>query len=98
MWFDKKIRPTAEPTPVTPAPHPPSPPEVKTPMTEPTTKSTSVSAAAIPNTVIGRTVKMQGQLSAGEDLFIDGQFEGTINLRDHCLTIGKEGEVKSEVH
>ncbi len=27
-----------------------------------------------------------------------GQFEGTINVQDHCLTVGPEGQVKSEIH
>ena len=39
----------------------------------------------------------QGQLSSGEDLLIEGQFEGNINLDDHCLTVGTEGHVKAEI-
>lgn len=39
----------------------------------------------------------QGQLTAGEDLLIEGKFEGTINLDDHCLTVGKDGQVKAEI-
>ena len=50
-----------------------------------------------PHTVLGRTVVVQGQLSAGEDLLIDGQFEGNISLDDHCLTVGTEGHVKAEI-
>ena len=46
---------------------------------------------------MGRTVVVQGQLSSGEDLLIEGQFEGTINLDDHCLTVGTEGHVKAEI-
>ncbi len=48
--------------------------------------------------MLGRTVVVQGQLSAGEDLLIEGQFEGTIHLDDHCLTVGTEGHVKAEIH
>jgi cytoskeletal protein CcmA (bactofilin family) len=47
---------------------------------------------------MGHTVVVKGQLSAGEDLLIEGQFEGTISLDDHCLTVGKEGHVKAEIH
>ena len=39
----------------------------------------------------------QGQLSSGEDLLIEGQFEGTISLDEHCLTVGTEGHVKAEI-
>jgi cytoskeletal protein CcmA (bactofilin family) len=40
---------------------------------------------------------MKGELSAAEDLLIEGQFEGTINLQEHCLTIGAKGQVKAEI-
>ena len=66
-------------------------------MSEPTMKSTIPSVAANSQTVLGRTAVVQGQLSAGEDLLIDGQFDGTINLNDHCLTVGAEGHVKAEI-
>ena len=66
-------------------------------MSEPTPKSTNPSAAASPHTLLGRTVVVQGQLSSGEDLLIEGQFEGNINLDDHCLTVGTEGHVKAEI-
>ena len=41
---------------------------------------------------------MRGQFSGDEDLTIEGQFEGTISLADHCLTVGPEGQVKAETH
>ena len=66
-------------------------------MSEPTPKSINPSAAGSPHTLLGRTVVAQGQLSAGEDLLIEGQFEGNINLDDHCLTVGTEGRVKAEI-
>jgi cytoskeletal protein CcmA (bactofilin family) len=67
-------------------------------MSEPTPKLTNPSAAGSPQTLLGRTVVVQGQLSSGEDLLIEGQFEGNINLDDHCLTVGTEGHVKAEIH
>ena len=33
-----------------------------------------------------------------EDLLIEGQFQGTINLPENCVTVGAGGEVKAEVH
>ncbi len=97
MWWEKKTRPEAEPASIRPVEAPPAPPEVKTLMSEPTPKSTNPSAAGSPHTVLGRTVVVQGQLSAGEDLLIEGQFEGNVNLDDHCLTVGPEGHVKAEI-
>jgi cytoskeletal protein CcmA (bactofilin family) len=65
-------------------------------MSEHTSKSSNP-AAANAHTILGRTVVVQGQLSAGEDLLIDGQFEGNIHLDDHCLTVGTEGHVKADI-
>lgn len=48
--------------------------------------------------MIGKTVVAQGQIVAGEDIVIEGQFDGNITLNDHCLTVGPEGRVKAEIH
>jgi cytoskeletal protein CcmA (bactofilin family) len=66
-------------------------------MSEPTPKNTISSATGSQRTCIGRTVVVQGQITSGEDLLIEGQFEGTLNLNDHCLTVGPEGRVKAEI-
>ena len=66
-------------------------------MSEPTPKTTISSAPGSQRTCIGRTVVAQGQIVAGEDLLIEGQFDGTISLNDHCLTVGPEGHVKAEI-
>jgi cytoskeletal protein CcmA (bactofilin family) len=46
---------------------------------------------------IGRSVVVKGELSGSEDLYIDGQVEGTIELRQNSLTIGPHGQVKANV-
>jgi cytoskeletal protein CcmA (bactofilin family) len=46
---------------------------------------------------IGKSVIVKGELSGSEDLTIDGQVEGKIELRDHILTIGPNGKIKAEV-
>ena len=48
-------------------------------------------------TVLGRSVALKGDLSGNEDLVISGQFEGTVNVQDHTLTVGPEGKVKAEI-
>jgi cytoskeletal protein CcmA (bactofilin family) len=45
----------------------------------------------------GRSLVVKGDVSGSEDLTIFGQFEGTINVPGHCLTIGPEGKVKAEI-
>jgi len=47
---------------------------------------------------IGRSVTVKGELSGSEDLFIDGQVEGTIELKGNSLTIGPNGQVKANVN
>jgi len=66
-------------------------------MSEPTPKTTIPSTTGSQRTYMGRTVVAQGQIVAGEDLLIEGQFDGNISLNDHCLTVGPEGRVKAEV-
>jgi cytoskeletal protein CcmA (bactofilin family) len=48
--------------------------------------------------VIGPTLIIRGELSADEDLVIEGQIEGTIAHHKKNLTIGKEGRVKADIH
>lgn len=47
---------------------------------------------------IGRSISIQGQLTGNEDLVIEGQVKGRIELPSNQLTIGPEGRVEAEVH
>jgi cytoskeletal protein CcmA (bactofilin family) len=47
---------------------------------------------------IGKSVVIKGELNGSEDLTIEGQVEGKIELRDHVLTIGPNGKIKAELH
>ena len=46
---------------------------------------------------IGKSIIIKGELISREDLTIDGQVEGTIELKDHTLTIGPTGKIKAGV-
>ena len=48
--------------------------------------------------VIGPTLVFKGELSADEDLVIQGTIEGTIAHHRKNLTIGKEGRVTADIH
>jgi cytoskeletal protein CcmA (bactofilin family) len=95
MWREKKTRPEVAPN-VEPV-APPPPPYMETPMNETTSKVASTTPASQRHTVLGQGVTLKGELSASEDLLIEGQFEGTLSLEDHCLTVGPEGQVKAEI-
>src|SRR5579884_1669987 len=46
---------------------------------------------------IGRSLVIKGEVSGSEPLFIDGRVEGTINLSDNRVTIGRNGSVQANV-
>ena len=46
---------------------------------------------------IGKSVIIKGELSGSENLTIEGQFEGKIELRDNALTVGPNGKIKADL-
>jgi cytoskeletal protein CcmA (bactofilin family) len=46
---------------------------------------------------IGKAVKVVGQIFSKEDLFVDGDLEGTVEAMEHKLTIGPNGTVHAGV-
>ncbi|MDQ2833677.1 MAG: polymer-forming cytoskeletal protein [Acidobacteriota bacterium] len=50
------------------------------------------------STVIGKSVIIRGDLSGQEDLFIDGDVEGTITLKGSRLTIGPNAQIKADIN
>ncbi len=46
---------------------------------------------------IGKSVIIKGELSGSEDLYLDGEVEGSIELKQNSLTIGPNGRVKAKV-
>jgi cytoskeletal protein CcmA (bactofilin family) len=46
---------------------------------------------------IGKAVKIVGQIFSKEDLFVDGDLEGTVEALEHKLTIGPNGTVHATV-
>ena len=46
---------------------------------------------------IGASLEIKGRISGEEDLQIDGKVEGPVALRGHRLTVGRSGQLNSEV-
>ena len=46
---------------------------------------------------IGKSVVIKGELSGSEDLTIEGQVEGKIELNNNVLTIGTNAKIKAQV-
>jgi cytoskeletal protein CcmA (bactofilin family) len=72
--------------------------------TQPTTTAAAPRPATEPrpglgrDTVnIGKSVVIKGELNGSEDLTIEGQVDGKIELRQHVLTIGPNGKIKAQI-
>lgn len=46
---------------------------------------------------IGKAVKIVGQIFSKEDLYVDGDLEGTVELLEHKLTVGPNGNIHAGV-
>ena len=52
---------------------------------------------AAPAAHIGKSLVIKGEVNSQEDLTVEGSIEGTVNLREHVLTIGSHGHIKAEI-
>jgi cytoskeletal protein CcmA (bactofilin family) len=48
--------------------------------------------------VIGPSIHIDGDLRGEEDLLIEGEVNGTVQLKSNSLTIGSQGKVKADVY
>lgn len=46
---------------------------------------------------VGKSVVFKGDLISSEDMTIDGRVEGTIELRNHSLTIGPDAHIQADI-
>jgi cytoskeletal protein CcmA (bactofilin family) len=47
-------------------------------------------------TEVGKTMRLRGDMYSDEELYLDGEIEGTLEVRDR-LTIGPNGKVKANI-
>ena len=104
MWKrDEAAKPGAPPSQPAPAP-------ASAPVTPAAPHAAAEAARPQPNTNvdthrgglektvnIGKSVIIKGELNGSEDLTIEGQVEGKIELRQNVLTIGPNGKIKAQV-
>ena len=83
MWNREDVRRTSQPQP------PPAPSEPF--------GSTPISRSESRKACIGRFVTIKGQISGSEDLTVDGQFEGCIDLPDHTLVVGPNAAIQADI-
>lgn len=46
---------------------------------------------------IGRSITIRGEVTGDEDLVIQGRIEGSVDLKQHSVTVGPEGEVTANI-
>jgi len=92
MWKrDEAVKPTSQPAPAA------------APVASNVQPSAPVAQQVEPRRIerdlvnIGKSVVIKGELSGSEDLTIEGQVEGKIELKDHLLTIGPNGRIKAQI-
>jgi cytoskeletal protein CcmA (bactofilin family) len=97
MW-GKKDEPETSPV-ATPAP-----PQPVAPRPAPRAAAPPASSAPAPadrssssQAQIGKSLHLKGEITGSEDLYIDGEVEGTVELKDNNLTVGPNGNVHADV-
>ena len=79
----------------TPEPGPrPDPSPVRTESSPPRSSASTSRDAA----VIGPSIHIDGDVRGEEDLLIEGEVSGTVNLKNNSLTIGPQGKVRADVY
>ncbi len=110
MWNKRRDEEPAKPyIPSGPAPAAPSNPSTLAPNPTETRKETSpVSSMPVGRfdpeprstpgqATIGKAVRIVGQIHSKEDLYVDGDLEGTVEALEHKLTIGPNGTVHAAI-
>src|SRR6202047_1387419 len=95
MWNKRKEEeypPKAGPAPAAPA----NQPKENPPMSTAPAASHHVSDSRGP-AIIGKSVMIKGQIFSREDLTIDGEVDGSVELHEHRLTVGPNGNLQAGV-
>jgi cytoskeletal protein CcmA (bactofilin family) len=101
MWNKREEAPAPRPASAPPAPAAPAPipaAEIrKEPVPVSTTPYRTPDSDPRNTATIGKAVKVNGQIFTKEDLYVDGDVEGTIESQDNKVTIGPNGRVQASI-
>jgi cytoskeletal protein CcmA (bactofilin family) len=59
--------------------------------------STGLAVSSKASACISQGIRVKGEVTGSEDLFVDGHLEGKVNLSDGSFTVGPNGEVKADI-
>jgi cytoskeletal protein CcmA (bactofilin family) len=65
--------------------------------TLPSTRTSEPESGGGRSAVIGKSVVVKGQLFSREDLYVDGEIEGAVEMAESRLTVGPNGKVSASV-
>ncbi|MDZ7637291.1 MAG: polymer-forming cytoskeletal protein [Bryobacterales bacterium] len=95
MWSNRQRGRDEEPTgPYTP---PAVEPLRERPVAAAPTPSPSAVYASNGPAMVGKAVVVKGEIHSREDLYIDGEIQGTVELMESKLTIGPNGRIQASV-
>ena len=57
----------------------------------------SGSSSLVEQATIGKSLVIKGEVSGAEALYIDGRIEGTINVPEHRVTVGRHGSIQANI-
>lgn len=90
MWKKEEMQPP------TPAPRMDPTPAPERPASVSHSQSHS-HASSGERATIGRSITIRGEVTGDEDLLIQGRVDGSVDLKQHSVTVGREGEVKANI-
>src|SRR5258708_25186952 len=100
MWRKDEVKPQGTPQPT--APDNASFPPASTASAPPSAPAQSAPAAALPVSpraaaCISQGIRIKGEISGKEDLFVDGTVEGKLDFGNATVTVGPNGKVKADI-
>jgi len=100
MWRKDEVKPQGTPQPT--APDNASFPPASTASAPPSAPAQSAPAAALPVSpraaaCISQGIRIKGEISGKEDLFVDGTVEGKLDFGNASVTVGPNGKVKADI-
>jgi len=75
----------------------PAPTPTPQPESVPRPERHAPTPAVAERATIGRSITIRGEVTGDEDLLIQGRVEGSVDLKQHSVTVGSDGEVKASI-
>lgn len=68
-----------------------------TPGATPRRERAGPGASAVQHAAIGPSISINGEVTGDEDLLIEGRVDGSVDLKQHSVTVGPEGKVNANI-